>query len=641
MLVASAAAAYVWIDQPWPGWPGLGDPQGSWALAAAVLGGFGALLAAGACLASAMERRPRPLLLLVLPSAALVVSAAGLVAHTGDVLALYAAAAGTRGSDSLAVITGYPAAAALYGLGLGATWAGVGFAAAIAAGASVPTAERVRRRFDPGPWAAGLLLVAVLAAVLLLGCADFPRVLRDQGIDVTIQRVGEAATGLATIRGGWLLLPQLPWVLALVALPAVLRPVVAGAAGELSHRGARIGLAVGGALGLGGAGALALMAIGGGRMLHCLVVLMGANSEAKQAFLANTWISGFPVVYAALPEAGAWLVLVGLLAVPAAIAARGELIRALVPVAFVALALLAAFGLRAVASVQVAGEFGPVCEQDCTELGRVTTVLRGGRPQRKAQMAYDSCGRMVNLPHGIRLPVLATDRCVEVGVILMVGREEVTLDDVDAGGLAALTEDGEAAELLRRQFAEKAEDAKAVAARNPNMPFRGRFLLAVDESHGWRVARAAIEAAGSGGFSDPRFLVAAHGSANPQWVRMVPVGLKPGTSTPASSTWGLALDDNWATILDPAGTSIRVPSGMTVADEVIRKIGPQAARSSLVICPADNQDVRAVLKLVVELTPRFDKTLVDPTCDEVWIAGSPDRYCDRFGATEFEPAPEP
>ncbi len=598
----------------------------------AALGGSGALLAAGGCIASARGWRTRPLLLLALPCAALVASGVGLYVQVDELLAQFEEQWSAYGHDTRVGLIGSAGRALLYDAGLGALWAAVGFAGAIGAAAAVRSSPGApaRRDFDPVIWAAGPLAAGTLATVYLLGHAHLVQRLRTDGVDAALRTVGESVTGLANVFGAWLLLPQLPWLLTLVGLPLVLSPLFGVMTRSDLDRGRRAGLSVAAILGIGAAGALSMLSVGGGRFLHQLVYLGGGLLQLQTTYFRYPMIDGFRTARAAQPEAAAWLLLLGVLAIPVLLAGWIEVRRALLPVGLVALAGLAAFGGRGGAAFRVAHVFGPVCQEACTELQRVTTVVRGGRPQWLRQMAVDRCPRDVRVDPGLHLPVVETDTCADVGLHLRIGPDDVTVDGVLMGGIEVLAEDGDLAELRRKVLEEKAEDARAVASRNPSYPFQGEYLLAVDTSHDWAVVDAARHAAGEAGFCDPHLVVVLPGHADPPWIRMVPTGLRRGSSTPQTTTWGLAIREGGHALLAPDGTVTGLPVELPVLDALAGQTVPTSAGTTLVLCPDDDLRIAPVLRLAVELDARFDRVILDSACDDVQIAGSPDPFCTRF-----------
>jgi len=630
-LVASALAVHGWIEQPWPV---PDDLRGAWAMASALLGGCGALLSAFACVAAARGWRPRPLLLLAFPTAALLVAASGLLVEIQGLLSEYAELWSGKGQDVRVARLGGPGGGALYGAALGALWAAVGYAAAGAVPSLAPAGDGsgARPRFDPVAWTTGPLAAVALVAVFLLTYALLPRVILEYGLAQAISELGQTLDGLGTVRGAWFMLPQLPLVLVLLGLPLVLRPLYASIASAADERGTRAGLALASTLGLGGAGAFALLALGSARGLHFLTALLLGNVATKQQFLANIRVDGLRLGHTALPEAVAWLVLLAVLAVPVLAAAWADLRRAVAPVGLVSLAVLAAFGLRTANGVGVAADFGPVCERECSEVDRVSTLLRGAAPQWGHQMLYDPCSLTVMIPDDVRAPVVDTDNCPEVSVNVVVDADSVLLDGVRVGGLEALAHDGEAADALRFELEEKAEDALAIARRMPSLPMTGRYLLLVDASHDWATADAARIAAGEAGWCDAHFVVAAPGGHEPEWVRTVPTGLRRGSSPHPGNTCGLAIRADGYAVLTPAGHATDIPAGESPVNHLDALLGPHARNTTLVLCPDDHQRIENVLRLQVELEPRFDKVILDSVCDQVQIAGSPDRYCDRFTA---------
>ncbi len=114
----------------------------------------------------------------------------------------------------------------------------------------------------------------------------------------------------------------------------------------------------------------------------------------------------------------------------------------------------------------------------------------------------------------LKLPLSTAKKDPEVAVNVVISKRTISVDgvkviDVDPGELTVADEykRGTMISPLYDTLQEKADDAKALAARNPNQPFKGRLLLQCDKDIPFSLLREVMYTAGQAQFGEFKFVV--------------------------------------------------------------------------------------------------------------------------------------
>jgi len=633
-LAALGVLIQLTIEQPWP----ISGQLGDWAW---VWGGLGVTCALGCALAAVAAGagwQPRPLVLLALPSALLVAAGAVLFVGVGDVLATYDEVVADELYEVRWKQLVWRGTFVWMEAALAAMWAAIGFTSSVAvAGARAPLPGQ-RRGFDVVALVPGPLAAAFAAAVFVLFYGAFDMVLVRNGVGAAFAHVGETFAGLGFVEAAWLLLPIAPWLLILLVLPAGYRPLqIVGRVdtGE-GDGGKRCALALAGLSGVAAAATFGVVASGRASTLHHIIAVSSAKTLAEtQAFLSMPFVSGGRVGHAAVPTTAAILAALGGLALLLLLTGRPRVRPLVLPGLLVGLAFLGASGQRLGATARVGAAFGPVCEEDCTHLDRATALLRGADYIPNERMRQDPCGRFAGYgpkARDLALPRVPGGECIQApSATLRVGREALDLDG-QLFPLSLLEEavrgDRESGGLAHR-LQEKFDDARAVAVRNPSQPVT-YLMLGIDASYPWATVAGLRRAAGEGGWCVTAFFVDDPAFDEPTSTRLIPVGLSAGKATRPELTHGLAVTAGGLELLTATGDRHPVNASTPGLDPAILRLRPAAARSTLVLCPDDDRSIEEVLRLRQSLVPLFDQVLFESTCEEAWVAGTPDPFCARF-----------
>ncbi len=118
----------------------------------------------------------------------------------------------------------------------------------------------------------------------------------------------------------------------------------------------------------------------------------------------------------------------------------------------------------------------------------------------------------VNPEGDLELPMSSSTKEPEVSVNVVVSRLSISVDgvkviDVENSEVAEEYKRGPIISPLYDTLQEKADDAKAVAARNPSQPFKGRLLLQCDKSTEFSLLREVMYTAGQAQFGEFKFVV--------------------------------------------------------------------------------------------------------------------------------------
>jgi biopolymer transport protein ExbD len=114
----------------------------------------------------------------------------------------------------------------------------------------------------------------------------------------------------------------------------------------------------------------------------------------------------------------------------------------------------------------------------------------------------------------LKLPLSTAKKEPEVAVNVVISKRTLSVDgvkviDVDPSSLEVADEykRGTMITPLYDTLQEKADDAKALAARNPNQPFKGRLLLQCDKDIPFSLLREVMYTAGQAQFGEFKFVV--------------------------------------------------------------------------------------------------------------------------------------
>jgi len=114
----------------------------------------------------------------------------------------------------------------------------------------------------------------------------------------------------------------------------------------------------------------------------------------------------------------------------------------------------------------------------------------------------------------LKLPVSTAKKDPEVAVNVVVSKRTIAVDgvkaiDIDRDTLTVADEykRGTMITPLYDVLQEKADDAKALAARNPNQPFKGRLLIQCDKDIPFSLLREVMYTAGQAQFGEFKFVV--------------------------------------------------------------------------------------------------------------------------------------
>ena len=113
----------------------------------------------------------------------------------------------------------------------------------------------------------------------------------------------------------------------------------------------------------------------------------------------------------------------------------------------------------------------------------------------------------------LRLPTSTSKKAPEVAVNVVVSKRTISVDGVkvidvsDGMEIAEEYKRGTMITPLYDTLQEKADEAKAVAARNPSHPFKGRLLLQCDKDVPFSLLREVMYTAGQAQFGEFKFVV--------------------------------------------------------------------------------------------------------------------------------------
>jgi len=544
LLIGVGVLAVMSYGVPW-GAPG---PLGFFGIAPLVVGGLGLVACIPASRALESGRRVPPLALLAAPLACLVLAGLNEAIVVPRWLSHCAEQQPGVLESPTAVLALEWAIAARARSALALACAGLGFTGCALAADVVPPEESAGRPLRT------LRIVAIAWVVLLDLGASLWLLQRTASAQYLVEARGWAAAwpvirenlGDVLVWGAWplWLVPALAFSTA-IALPLLLvrrTPRLDEIRGEVSEATADASaLATAGTIGAGAGLALACWYGLSSRSLHFHWYAWTTDLP----FLAYTQDPGIRAN--AMYQGGAITVLLLSLAAlgygsTMLLAMRARPLRIGLPVVMVLVALSPFVAARLTVGVTANRAFGPYCEQRCNNLDQVHAAFVLQRLQTSDQMDYDRrCGHTIRVEEGsgFGLPRLDVPDCPDVAVVLRVERDRVTVDGVEV----AMLEEGRFLEEdivdgwlhipLHDGLAEKADEARAVADRNPSHPFTGRYNLAADARTPMATVDGIRRTALRTGFHDIRVVVAVPEEHDPPWLRSW--GLDPSDRPDASS----------------------------------------------------------------------------------------------------------
>jgi hypothetical protein len=549
---------WAWLAAEW-------EALGIWGWAPAALGCLGLGLCLVACLVVGSGRRFWLPALLVVPALCLTLCAALFYIEIRDLVNTFADADVRNGNYSGAVqwLSGHAYFAQLP-LVRGTRWAALSLVgAAIAAGCTAaPDHDK------PDGLRLGWPLVtfgAVLLAltVYVFGCARIFRSIGESPI-----QWGDLGRTLESLTYPAPLVMQLPVFVGLSVLgllPLVLmnlRPQLAELQGlptrlldSARATAATATLAAGVAFGLGAWLSASSSAI---QLTHW--ALSSASFESRR----HVWgiLSGYSsslTYIAGVPLSLATLAVAVVVAAPMLVTSLRAWPRWMVPFALVAIPWLLFAGIRGAALPHISRYMDPGCTEQCTDLDRIATLLALSRLQHNRQIIRDRCDDAVWVRQGRSLTIARyeSDQCPDIAVNLRLEQHAIQIDGVSSHRTEGtpLTCDPDLLSRVRVELAEKIEQHKAVAVRNPGMPrFEGHLTVIPDRDTPAGTLDCLLAAAFEAGFTKPSVVVARPAPPFPLLVRIVELHADPAMLPDAGSPiWSVHLSPSEAILTSPEG----------------------------------------------------------------------------------------
>ncbi len=582
-IVALAGLGW-WIhlstDYPFPGplAPDLREAAvvGAWTWIPGAAGSAGLLLCAVACFFATKRHGTWLLLVPIVPVGVLGLAALGYHGEVRDlVVGIGDPEVRSRGYQSMTWWLSANAYAVQLVLARGLLWTWLAYLAVAVAAACAPAPRGEGGVTFRWAWPAttATALAGLLVVYVLCHAGVFSRLQHAPHLDPW-GNFGGAAKGLVDPQSLAIQSPFLAGLAILVVLTSLLLPLwprVVDLAGNstpsASEARAVAGVAVFGACVTQG---LAFWSMASARlMLNFHVALIASTASAKQAVLGvwglhspfEAYRAGAPICIALLVTA---VVIAGPLLFPSLHARRALVSSTLL----LALALAVFTGVRSSALHQLSTELAPRCTEQCTELDRMAAAMTLSRIQHSKQLLTDRCWASpgVSESDDLRLVRMESDRCPEIAVQLHLHRNEIRVDSMPirspvAGQAFAPSCDPELLRRVRASLDEKVDDARAIAARNPNHPFKGRLVVIPDRSTPSGALDCLMSEAFAAGFTDPRIIVARPGRPVPLLLRTVSVHADPAMRPPeGAAVWSVSLSPSQVTLESPTNDILSAPS---------------------------------------------------------------------------------
>lgn len=541
---------------------------GPWVWISGAAGSVSLGLCAVTCFSAARRRAPWSHLLFLLPIGIVGLSALAYDAEVGELVAglgdTDVRESGYRSMLWWLSARGY---AVQLILARGLLWGWLIYLAIAIAVACTPVPARTG--FDTFRWAwpgaTALSLAGLLFVYLLTHARVFERLLHARHL-APWGHFGAASKGLVEPSALALQAPLLTSLALLIVSAVMLLPLrprnedfSARPPLDVSRARALSGVAILGACVTLG---LAFWAMASARVLLNIHTVLIASGEAKQALLGLwTLLSPFKDYSAGLPLCISLLVPAFILAGPLLLTSSRARRTLFGSALLLALPLLMFAGVRASTFGQLSTDLSPRCEEECTELDRVAAAMSFSRFQPASQLVTDRCSDSMGWVESddLRLVRMKSDRCPEFAVQLRLLRDEVLVDSVPIVPPVEGQWFGPSCdpELLRRVHAHlhgRADDARAVAARNPTHPFKGRLLIVPDRSTPSGALDCLLGEAPAAGFTDAQIVVARPGRPFPVLARTVLLHADPAlVPRDGAPVWTLHLTPDEARLTSPAG----------------------------------------------------------------------------------------
>lgn len=595
LLAALGWAVQLTVGYPWDKL----DDLGTWGWVPAIAGSAWIAVCAVLCFVAARGKRVFSPALLLMPIAILLTAAVvwrvGLVGIAGEF-----GGEGIQSREHVAQLGwfGRKAAPVQFAFSLGALWAGL-MALAVVAVAGCARVEGPRdKRPDTLRWAwplAGVCATAVQILVVALGYAGLRYYLVGLVPVPSWPGVLFAASDLLCPAGRQLLLPMFACLVLSLSLPLLALPLRPRIDEILGNRAAT-GLNSSRSLATSGA-VLAAVCLGFAAWLHAAALnaywiqaLAGASTSVRQQYLSSWGFSCTApsrMYLAGMPLVACTAVVAILLLAPLLFTALRRPSRWIAPAILVVLTLLILAGIRMSCESRLERCLQPRCEEMCLEVDRLAATVLLLPRQVNAQIWQDPCPDpyLCAESDDFRLPRAASVHGMGYWTTVKVTRSAVEVDRVAVPlrdeRLAHLPACDHAwIERLWQTLHEKAEDAAALATRNPNQPFKGRVLLVIDASTLSGTVDCIRVVAAEAGFHDQRVLVGVtppgQRGVGVSWVYLEPPAgqLLPGEGEPR---WSLHLGTGDVTLESPRG-------GFWTATDIEGVIEP--ARQQLAMFPA-------------------------------------------------------
>jgi len=602
---------------PWAGHVGEAHFLGAWSWAPTAAGCVGLALCAVGGFVAARGRTAWLPALLVLPGLGLAFAATGYAIDVRQVMADF-------GDQSLRQngyqeFAGWLAGRFHFAQALllrGALWAWLGYAGAALAAGCVPVARRKGKDAARWAWplvACGTALASLAVYALGYGVVFYRlRHLRDLGVWDDVYRVAELVTTEALPYQAPLLV-SLAVLVGLTLLLLPLRPRVEELGEppvrDLAHARATAGI---GLLGAGTFVGLAYWLAMSARALSAAHVALAATSaETKQTLLVFWgYFSPYRAYYSGAPVALALVLVAAVIAAPLLLTSVRSWRAWVVPATLFACAALAFLGVRATATSAVTGDVHPHCEAECTEFDRIGAMLLLAPLQNSSQVIRDRCSFdvLVEEREDLKLPRSLADDCPEIGMQVQIRQGEILVNSapvnpVDESRRGVLDcDDSQYMDRLRQRLHSTSDDARHLAARNPNQPFKGRLLVAADQSTPSALLDCVLTVAFEAGFHEPHVLVARPTPRYPLLVRTVQQHADPALVPPdGAPVWSLHLSPDQAVLTSPAGETWTAPTAADLADAAHAALATQRGSPMLWVHRSedfllqDDLDARAVL----------------------------------------------
>ena len=603
---------------PWAQTVAEADFLGPWRWIPAVVGCAGLAVCAAASFFAAGSRTAMLPALLIAPGLCLVLSAVGYHIVIRQLM-------GDFGSSDVLPLGYLPATKWLAGraffaqvlLARGAFWAWLGFGAAALAAGCTPTVQRPHKDSLRWAWpAATALAILVSVGVWVLGYAGlFYNFIHARDLGLKLDLV-QTLQYLCVPRA---LLFQLPLLVCLAVLGALtltllpLRPRVQEIGEALPPDVASARSTAG--IALLGAG----LFLGLSHWLYwsarCLLMTYTAidasSAEAKQALFVQWGTFSTRSAYVAGVPVGLALTLVAIVAAaPLLLTSVRSWQRWVAPSFLLVASALAFVGIRAMTIPLVEAEVRPQCEHECTELDRVGALVVLAPLQHGGQIIRDRCGSdlVTYEREDLALPRVLADQCPVISALIEIRRGEIVVNrspvnPVDESQRGKISCDPAILRRVEEAIEASLDDERALAARNPNQPCRGRLLIVADESTPAGLMDCILSIAYEVGYHDLRLLVARPAPHFPQLLRTVGLHAVPELAPPdGSPIWSLRLSPSEAVLVSPSGQTWAAPSADLLVNDARVALAIQRGSPMLWVHRSDDLPLQADLDARAALT---------------------------------------